>query len=87
MPNKANQALPYGRMYSQGREGIASEQAFERLVPVLGRSAATTYYALRRYYGMPAGLALSRARQQVQQLGRHHPGGPDCVAFRLPIFT
>lgn len=84
MPHKANQALIYARRYSQGRESMASERAFERLVPVLGRSAATTYYALRRYYGMPAGLALSRARQQVQQLGRDHPGGPDCSVFRRP---
>ena len=85
MPHKANKALPYGRMYSQGREGTASERAFERMVPVLGRSAATTYYALRRYHNVPAGLALSRARQQVQQLGQHYPGGLDCLGFRRPI--
>lgn len=85
MPHKSNQALIYSRMYSQGPEGPYSERAFERLVPVLGRSAATTYYALRRYYSMPAGLALSQARQQVQQLGRNHPGGPDCSVFRRPI--
>ena len=85
MPHKSNQALPYGRMYAQGREGIASERAFERLVPVLGRSAATTYYALRRYHSVPAQLALSRARQQVQQLGQQYPGGPDCLGFRRPM--
>ena len=87
MSHKGNPALIYSRRYSQGQESMASERAFERLVPVLGISAASTYYSLRRYYGMPAGLALSRARQQVQQLGRHYPGGPDCVAFRRPIFT
>ena len=85
MSHKANMALIYSRRYSQGRESMASEQAFEWLVPVLGRSAATTYYALRRHYGMPAGMALSRARQQVQQLGRNHPGGPDCSVFRRPM--
>ena len=84
MPHKGNPALIYSRRYSQGLEGPYSERAFERLVPVLGRSAATTYYALRRYYSMPAGLALRRARQQVQQLGRNHPGGPDCSVFRRP---
>ncbi len=68
MPNKGNPALIYSRRYSQGREGIASERAFERLVPVLGISAASTYYCLRRYYGMPAGLALRRARQFVEQV-------------------
>ncbi len=85
MPHKANQALPYGRMYAQGREGIASERAFERLVPVLGRSAASTYHSLRQFHIMPASLALSRARQQAQQLGQHYPGGLDCLGFRRPI--
>lgn len=85
MKRRTNQALPYGRMYAQGREGIASERAFERLVPVLGRSAATTYDALRRYHSVPASLALSRARQQAQQLGQHYPGGLDCLGFRRPI--
>ena len=85
MKRRTNQALPYGRMYAQGREGIASERAFERLVPVLGRSAATTYYALRRYHSVPAQLALSRARQHAQQLGQHYPGGLDCLGFRRPI--
>lgn len=85
MPHKANMALIYSRRYSQGLESMASERAFEWLVPVLGISAATIYYALRRYYGTPAQLALSRARQQVQQLGRDHPGGPDCSVFRRPM--
>ena len=85
MSHKSNQALPYGRMYSQGLEGIASEQAFERLVPVLGRSAATTYYGLRRYHSVPARLALSRARQQAQQLGQKYHGGLDCLGFRRTI--
>ena len=85
MHQKTNQALPYGRMYSPGLEGIASERAFARLVPVLGTSAASTYYSLRRYYRLPAHLALSRARTQAQQLGRQYPGGPACVRYRLPV--
>ena len=85
MKRRTNQALPYGRRYSHGLEGPYSERAFERLVPVLGRSAATTYYALRRYHSVPAQLALSRARQHAQQLGQHYPGGLDCLGFRRPI--
>ncbi len=84
MSKKANQALPYGRMYSPGLEGIASERVFARLVPSLGTSAASTYYSLRRYYGVPAHLALSRAREQRQKLGKHYQGGLDCVRYRVP---
>ena len=84
MCKKTNQALPYGRMYSPGLEGIASERAFARLVPVLGTSAASTYYSLRRYYRLPAHLALSRAREQCQKLGKHYQGGMDCVRYRVP---
>ena len=85
MRKKTNQALFYGRMYSPGVEGIASERAFARLVPVIGTSAASTYYSLRRYYWLPAHLALSRARQQYQHLRPHYPGGPACVTYRVPI--
>lgn len=87
MRKKTNQALPYGRMYSPGQEGVSSERAFKHLVPVLGSSAATTYFSLRQFHLMPASLALSRAREQCQKLGKNFPGGLGCVAFRLPIFT
>lgn len=87
MRKKTNQALPYGRMYSPGLEGIASERAFKHLVPVLGSSAASTYHSLRQFHIMPASLALSQARAQCEKLGKHFPGGLGCVAFRLPIFT
>ncbi len=85
MRKKTNQALPYGRMYAQGLQGVTSERAYHHLVPIIGSSAATTYYSLRRFHIMPASLALSRARTQAQQLGRQYPGGPACVGYRLPV--
>lgn len=85
MRKKTNQALPYGRMCSQGLQGVTSERAYHHLVPIIGRSADSTYHSLRQFHIMPASLALSRARQQAQQLGTRYPGGPDCLAFRRPI--
>ena len=87
MCKKTNQALPYGRMYAQGLQGITSERAYHHLVPIIGHSAASTYHSLRQFHIMPASLALSRAREQCQKLGKNFPGGLGCVAFRLPIFT
>ena len=61
MRKKTNQALPYGRMYAKGLQGVTSERAYHHLVPIIGSSAATTYYSLRRSHIGPGPSARSWA--------------------------
>ncbi len=86
MRKKTNQALPYGRMYSQGLQGVTSERAYQHLAPLIGSSAATTYYSLRRFHVVPARIALERARAQCQELGTNYQGDLACLAYRVPMF-
>jgi len=86
MRRKTNQALPYGRMYArlEHQSVASSEKSYYYVMQLLGRSAASTYYGLRSYQGLPVGEALAVARQQAQELGRDYLGGPECCKYRRP---
>lgn len=57
---------------------------YQRLVPLVGASAATTYCWLR-YCGVPANHAMTMMRRQVLALGVNYSGGLECTPYRKPI--